>query len=102
MSRYRSTITPGIVFAAATPRTLVRANPRRCCIVIPVPPGVTFAIDMSEPPTMLTSFAFSGLTSPLVIHEDFYGDFVERAISAQSSGAITISVLEVFDMERKV
>jgi hypothetical protein len=102
MSRYRSTLTPGIVFVAATPRTLVRANPRRCCIVIPVPPGVTFALDIDEPGFMQTTFSFSGLTSPLIMHEDYYGDLVERAISAQSSGGITISVLEVFDMERTV
>lgn len=102
MSRYRSTITPGIVFVAATPRTLVRANPRRCGLVIGIPPGVTFAIDIDEPGSMATTFSFSGLTSPLILHEQYWGDLVERAISAQSSGAITISILEVFDTERTV
>jgi hypothetical protein len=102
MSRWRGTIAPPITSVAATPATLVRANPRRCRLILGIPSGVTFSIDTNEPGSFVNGLSWSNLQAPLILDEEDFGDIVERALAYQCSGAITFRVLEVFDTERKV
>jgi hypothetical protein len=102
MGRYRSSYTPPITFVANVAASLLRANPRRCHVIIPVPPGTTLTLDTNEPGSAASKFSVSGAAYPLVIKDSEWGDITERAITATFSNAITISVLEVFDTERTV
>jgi hypothetical protein len=102
MSRWRSSIAGPLTFVAGTSKTILRANPRRCRIILPLPPGTTLEFSYQEVTIAGQGIAISGATYPLVISEEDWGDLVERAISGIMSNAITINVIEVLDTERKI
>ena len=101
MSAWRSSIAGPFTFVAATSRAILRGNPRRRGLIIPVPPGTTFEFSYNEVTIAGQGILIAGATYPLVIRYEDWGDIVERAISGIMSNAITINVIEILDTERK-
>jgi hypothetical protein len=101
MSRYHSTMAGPFTFVANTSKTILRASPSRCRLILPIPSGTSIEFNFQETTVAGQGFFYAGLTYPLILMEEIWGDLVERAFSCILSNAITINVWEVFDTERK-